>query len=73
MDTPALLTHDPAVPYMDYVAEVKKNPVAKAVKLADLRHNSDLTRMAAEEIDQWALARQAKYEKAIAFLLEESR
>ena len=41
----ALMTHDDAVPYMDYVAAIKSNPIAKAVKLADLRHNSDMTRL----------------------------
>ncbi|MBO4693103.1 MAG: bifunctional (p)ppGpp synthetase/guanosine-3',5'-bis(diphosphate) 3'-pyrophosphohydrolase [Clostridia bacterium] len=40
-----LLTHDKSVPYMDYIAEIKKNPIAKAVKLADLKHNSDLSRL----------------------------
>lgn len=61
-----LLTHDPAVPYMDYVAEIKKNPVATAVKKADLCHNSDLTRL--DEVDEKALARQEKYKKAYEFL-----
>ncbi len=63
-----LLTHDPAVPYMDYVATIKCNPIARAVKLADLAHNSDLTRFAPCEIDEWALKRQEKYQKAIALL-----
>ena len=40
-DALALLTHDKDVPYMDYVAAVKDNAVAKAVKLADLQHNAD--------------------------------
>ncbi len=53
-----LLTHDPEVPYMDYVAKVKTNSIATKVKLADLQHNSDLTRMA--EIDEWALRRNQK-------------
>ena len=34
-----LLTHEEGVPYMEYVAAIKPNPVAKAVKLADLKHN----------------------------------
>ncbi len=63
-----LLTHDPEVPYMDYVAKVKTNSIATKVKLADLQHNSDLTRMA--EIDEWALRRNQKYLAAIAFLTE---
>ena len=40
-----LLTHNPEVEYFDYVREIKKNPIARKVKLADLRHNSDLTRL----------------------------
>ena len=31
----ALLTHDDGSEYMDYVARIKPNPIAKAVKLAD--------------------------------------
>ena len=62
----ALLTHDPRVPYMEYVAALKVNPIARAVKLADLRHNSDLTRLDAP--DQKALARVRKYQAAIALL-----
>ncbi|MBQ3084041.1 MAG: GTP pyrophosphokinase [Clostridia bacterium] len=62
----ALMTHDPAVPYMDYVAEIKKNPVARAVKRADLAHNSDLSRL--DFVDEKALTRVEKYRKAIALL-----
>lgn len=67
-DALALLTHDGRVPYMDYVAAIKHNPIARAVKLADLRHNSDLTRL--DAVDEKALARAEKYRKAIAFLEE---
>ena len=62
----ALLTHDPAVPYMDYVAAIKPNAVARAVKLADLRHNSDRSRL--EHPDDRSLAREQKYLAAIAYL-----
>ena len=62
----ALLTHDPAVEYMDYVRAVKDNPIARAVKLADLRHNSDLTRL--DTVDEKALARREKYLQAMALL-----
>lgn len=65
-DALALLTHDNAVPYMDYVAHIKNNPVAKAVKLADLKHNSDLSRL--DTVDEKALARREKYLKAAALL-----
>ena len=50
-----LMTHDDGVPYMDYVAKIAKNPIAAKVKLADLRHNSDLTRL--DQVDERALAR----------------
>ncbi len=61
-----LLTHDDNVPYMDYVREIKKNPIAKAVKLADLRHNSDMTRL--DIIDEYALRRAEKYKQAMEML-----
>lgn len=63
-----LLTHDKNTPYMEYVGEIKKNSIATKVKLADLRHNSDLTRLSV--VDEKALKRKAKYEKAIKFLEE---
>ncbi len=68
IDALVLLTHDDSVPYMDYVALIKHNPVAKAVKLADLRHNSDLSRL--DEISEKASERAEKYARAIAFLEE---
>lgn len=65
-DALALLTHDPAVPYSDYIAAIKANPVAAEVKLADLRHNSELSRLEAPgEAD---FARVKKYREAIELL-----
>lgn len=61
-----LLTHDDAVPYLDYVAALKDNPLAVKVKLADLRHNSQLSRL--DTITEKDLARRAKYDKARAIL-----
>lgn len=66
IDVLRLLTHDPAVPYLDYVRAIKSNDIATRVKLADLRHNSDTTRL--DVVDEWALAREAKYRAAIAIL-----
>ena len=63
-----LLTHDESVPYMEYVAAIKPNPIARAVKLADLRHNSDLSRV--DEVTEKALQRREKYLKALALLEE---
>lgn len=61
-----LLTHEPGIPYMDYVKKIKENPVAKAVKLKDLAHNSDLTRL--DYVDDKARKRVKKYQRAIALL-----
>lgn len=53
-----LLTHDPAVPYLDYISKPAENPVALVVKLADLTHNMDETRYAgAAQPDPADLAR----------------
>ena len=40
-----LLTHSDDTPYMDYVNKIKTNSLARKVKLADLKHNCDLTRL----------------------------
>lgn len=61
-----LLTHDPAVPYMDYIMKIQENPLARKVKLADLHHNSDLSRL--DYVDGRALQRVEKYRQAIALL-----
>lgn len=61
-----LMTHDDSVPYMEYVTAIKSNPIASAVKLADLEHNSDLSRL--DVIDEKALKRKEKYTTAIALL-----
>ena len=66
VDALALMTHDKNVPYLEYVAKLKNNPVARAVKLADLAHNSDPTRL--DVIDEKAKERFDKYKKAIAIL-----
>ena len=63
-----LMTHEEGVPYMDYVEKIKSNPIAREVKLADLRHNSDLSRLdAPTEKDKM---RVEKYRKAIELLEE---
>lgn len=62
-----LLTHDKSVPYLDYIAAIKGDPVACEVKLADLRHNSDLSRL--NTITDKDRERLAKYQQALALLL----
>lgn len=66
----ALLTHDPAVPYMDYVKEISTHPVATKVKIADLTHNSDLTRL--DTVDDYARERNQKYMEALRLLKEKN-
>ena len=62
----ALLTHDTDEPYMAYVERIKSNPLARAVKLADLKHNSDLSRLpVVTERDRY---RAEKYKKAMDLL-----
>ena len=63
-----LMTHSDSVPYLDYVKIIKNNPIARKVKLADLMHNSDLSRL--DKIDDKVLERVAKYKKAIGILQE---
>lgn len=66
LDALRLLTHDPAVPYLDYVMALKNNPIARQVKLADLRHNSDLSRLC--HVDETVRQRVRKYAAAIQLL-----
>lgn len=64
-----LLFHDESTPYLDYVAAIKSNKLAHRVKLADLAHNSDITRL--NSIDANVMERLEKYAKAIQILTVE--
>lgn len=68
IDAIRLLTHDENEPYLEYVRRIGANPVARKVKLADLKHNSDLTRI--PNVTQRDLERVEKYRKAMAILME---
>ena len=52
--------------YQTYLNSVKENKLARVVKLADLRHNSDLMRLI--NITEKDIERKEKYQKAIDFL-----
>lgn len=52
--------------YFDYLTKVKANPISRIVKLADLKHNSDLSRL--DQLTAKDQERLEKYEKATAFL-----
>lgn len=66
-----LLTHDKSVDYMEYIKAIKENDIAKKVKIADLIHNSDETRL--ENITQKDVLRKEKYKKAVDILLEKEK
>ena len=66
MEALMLLTHDAAVPYLDYARNLKDNPIARKVKLADLHHNSQISRL--DTVTERDLARLEKYTEARAIL-----
>ncbi len=45
IDALKLLTHEKNTPYMDYIKAISNNLVATKIKLADLKHNTDLSRV----------------------------
>lgn len=60
-----LLTHINDIPYMDYIKSIKNNPIARKVKLADLKHNSDVNRLNGNKPRKYDL-----YVEAINYLKE---
>ena len=61
-----LLTRDSHTHYLDYVVKLRKNPLARRVKLADLAHNSDLNRL--DHVTAQDRQRVLKYRMAQAIL-----
>ena len=61
-----VLTKKKEQDYQTYLETVKKNPLARVVKLADLKHNSNLSRLSS--ITEKDRERLKKYKKAIDFL-----
>lgn len=67
-----LLTHDPAVPYRDYIDALVVDPVARTVKRADLAHTLDETRFeGCGHIDEAELARRRERYRVALEILEE--
>lgn len=50
-----LLTHAPSDDYLNYVRRLCENPLARKVKIADLAHNSDETRLSSVTLDPMQL------------------
>jgi len=72
LEAVVLMTHEEGVPYLEYVADIKKNHLARAVKLADLRHNMDQSRFAGSDLlpsEEKLEYYRKKYEPALALLL----
>lgn len=61
-----ILTKKKEQNYRDYLAQVKLDKLATVVKIADLTHNSDLSRL--DQVTSKDIARREKYLKAIEFL-----
>lgn len=62
------LTRRSGEPYMDYIRRLAVDPVARIVKMADLEHNMDVSRLPIITDADWA--RVKKYKKAYEYLSE---
>ena len=71
MEVVKLLTHDENDNYFDYVRKIKTNPIARKVKLEDLKHNSNTTRCIGADLPQEKLLYwKEKYAKAKEILMD---
>ena len=68
-----LLTRKKEMPYLDYIRPIRENPLARKVKLADLEHNLDDSRLinCKSITEEKRKAWRERYQKAKAILLEE--
>lgn len=66
IDAIKLVTHNKSEDYMEYVKKIKDNPIAKKVKLADIAHNMDKSRL--EKVTDRDIARIEKYKRALEIL-----
>ena len=57
-----VLTKAPGQVYEDYIQRIKEHPIARAVKLADLKDNMDVTRL--HKLTEKAITRLKKYHRA---------
>ena len=62
------ITHREGEPWADYLMRVKAHPIARAVKIADLIDNSNLSRLPV--VKPKDVKRQAKYNRALYFLMD---
>jgi (p)ppGpp synthase/HD superfamily hydrolase len=72
IDCLSLLSRLPNQDYFEYIKEIKKNPTARKIKIADLMHNMDFHRtLGREEMTEKDKNRIAKYYKARTYLIGE--
>ena len=65
-DAVKAITKSGKLDYTEYIEGIKANEVARAVKIADLKHNMDLTRL--KEVGEKDIRRVEKYRKALGML-----
>ena len=61
-----LLTKEKGSVYIDYIEKIKQNDTARAVKIADLKHNLDVSRITTPTKRDFG--RLQRYQKALAIL-----
>lgn len=66
VDTVITLTHRKDESYFEYIQRISKSKLAKKVKVADLLHNLDITKI--KEPSKQDYERLEKYKKAILYL-----
>lgn len=66
VDTLLLLTYCDSDSYEEYIEKISKSELATKVKIADLTHNSDLTRL--RNITDKDIQQYNKYQKSIEYL-----
>nr|HPN39832.1 hypothetical protein [Melioribacteraceae bacterium] len=64
-----LLTHDDAMSYEDYIDQIKTNELARKIKLADLKDNSNFFRL--NNFDEKVCKRLNKYFVSYKKLIED--
>ena len=63
-----ILTHKDYQTYEEYIEAISKNPLARKVKIADLEHNMDITRLP----KNFKFRKYKTYKKALKYLCSEN-
>ncbi len=68
LDALCAITKKPNQSYEEYITGVKKNDLARLVKIEDIKHNMDVSRL--KKVTQQDRQRVARYEKALRYLTD---